>query len=129
MKLINCLSLYVFIIVQTFKSSSPALICGHCRAYMTSDMAGFWAARGRPKRELTAQECLDLEPTLAALEDANRDLVGGVLCQEGDDENHHNLYSKVRRHKGLDYNNFLALQCAEAHLEAAMEDRNQVGTK
>jgi hypothetical protein len=87
MKLINCLSLYVFIILRTFKSSSSALI----RAYMTSDMAGFWAARGRPKRELTAQECLDLEPTLAALGDANRNLVGGVLCQEGNAENHHNL--------------------------------------
>jgi hypothetical protein len=59
---------------------------------MSSDMAGFWAARGRPKRELTAQECLDLEPTLAALGDANRDLVGGVLCQEGDAENHHIFY-------------------------------------
>jgi hypothetical protein len=92
MKLINCLSLYAFIILQTFNSNSPALICGHCcRAYMTSDMAGFWAARGRSKRELTAQECLDLEPTLAALGDANRDLVGGVLCQEGNAENHHNL--------------------------------------
>jgi hypothetical protein len=78
--------------ITNLQICSPALICGLCcRAYMSSDMAGFWAARGRPKRELTAQECLDLEPTLAALEDANRDLVGGVLCQEGDAENHHNL--------------------------------------
>jgi hypothetical protein len=82
--------------------SSPALI----RAYMSSDMAGFWAARGRPKRELTAQECLDLEPTLAALGDANRDLVGGVLCQEGNAENHYNLPAMHVRRKYLIIKNF-----------------------
>jgi hypothetical protein len=50
---------------------------------MSSNMASFWAARGREKRLLSPQECLELEPALAALDQGdNRDLVGGILCEE-----------------------------------------------
>ena len=68
-------------------------MCVCCiRDYMSSEMAGWWAARGRPKRLLTARECLELEPALASLEEGdNRDLVGGVLCQEGASDLHNSL--------------------------------------
>jgi len=49
-------------------------------AFLESEQAQFWAQAGRPFSPLSAEECRQLEPSLAAASQAGPTIVGGVAC-------------------------------------------------